>query len=69
LRNWECVNRKELKGKTIGYKRYRTKEGLFEGYMWQAKPLKNLQTWGRRDNSGRKIYKPSRQYIRVLKVL
>jgi hypothetical protein len=37
--------------------------------MWHAKPLKNLQAWGRKDSSGRKLYKPLKQYIRVLKVL
>jgi hypothetical protein len=62
-------NRQEFRGKTIGCKRYKTKEGLLEGCRWQAKPLENLQVWGRRDNSGRKIYKPLRQYIGVLKVL
>jgi hypothetical protein len=62
-------NRQELKGKTIDCKRYKTKEGLLEGCRWQSKPLKNLHAWGRRDNNGRNIYKPPRQYIRVLKVL
>jgi hypothetical protein len=35
-------SKEELKKKTIGYKRYRVREGLFEGYMWQTKPPENL---------------------------
>jgi hypothetical protein len=31
-------------------------------------PLKNLQAWGRRDNSFRKVYIPLRQYSGTLKV-
>jgi hypothetical protein len=62
-------NRQELRGKTIGCKRYITKEGLFKDCRWQAKPLENLHAWGRKDSSGRNIYKFPRQNIGVLKVL
>jgi hypothetical protein len=48
---------------------YRVKEGLFKGFKWQPKPLENLQAWRRKDSNGKKIYKPLRQYIGVLKVL
>jgi len=44
-------------------------EGPLEGYKWQVEPLKNLHAWGRRDNNGRKVYKPPRQYPGVWKAL
>jgi hypothetical protein len=35
-------SKEELKKKTIGCKRYKVREGLFKGYMWQTKPPENL---------------------------
>jgi hypothetical protein len=62
-------NSQEFGGKTTCCRRYIVEEGLLEGCKWQVELLENLQVWGRRDNSGRKVCISFRQYLRALKVL
>jgi len=43
-----------LKRKKTNYRWYIIEDGILKGCKWQTKPPKNLQTWERKDNSGRK---------------